>query len=308
MRYDGLVIATGSRPRTLPGADCADSMIALRTSGDAARLRQLIVGGGRVVIAGAGWIGAEVATAAAANGCETTVVEALAVPLATALPEHVGALTAGWYAAGGARLLLGERVDRIGGGAVRLVSGAEIAADVVVAGVGVRPDTDWLRGSGVPLTAGGAVAVDEGLRTGLPGVVAAGDCSAWWSRRYGRRMHVEHWDNALRGPAVAAASLLGRRQRYDPVPYFWSQQWGRMVQYAGHFGAADRIVRRGDPRSDPGWAMCWLAGSRLEALLTVDRPRDLVQGRKLMESGLDVDPARLADPGLNVKEAAASPR
>ena len=113
---------------------------------------------------------------------------------------------------------------------------------------------------------------------------------------------MEHWDNALHAPEVAAANVLGGNEVYDPVPYFWSQQFGRMVQYVGHHDAADRLVWRGDPVGER-WSACWLAGDRLAALLSVDRPRDLGQGRRVVASGAPVDPARLADPDVSVRNA-----
>jgi NADPH-dependent 2,4-dienoyl-CoA reductase/sulfur reductase-like enzyme len=168
------------------------------------------------------------------------------------------------------------------------------------------------------------VAVDAGLRTTVPGIYAAGDCAAFASGRYRRRLRVEHWDSALHAPAVVAANLLGGDERYDPVPYFWSEQFGRMVQYAGHHTAADRLVWRGDPgRADVrgeaapggqsgGWSACWLAGAggpgageRLVAVLAVGRPRDLLQGRRLIAAGGPVDPARLADPAVPLRDATA---
>jgi NADPH-dependent 2,4-dienoyl-CoA reductase/sulfur reductase-like enzyme len=138
----------------------------------------------------------------------------------------------------------------------------------------------------------------------MPGVWAVGDVAAWASERYATRMHVEHWDNALHAPAVAATTMLGGDATWDPVPYFWSEQWGRMVQYAGHHPAGDRVVWRDEGAR---WAAFWLTGDRLVAALAVDRPRDLVQARRLMERGRSVDVARLADPGVPVKEAALPP-
>ena len=123
--------------------------------------------------------------------------------------------------------------------------------------VGVRPAVAWLAGCGIGLQNG--VAVDEGLRSSLPGIFAAGDCAAFWSRRYGRRLRVEHWDNALHAPEVAAANLLGGSEVYDPVPYFWSEQFGRMVQYVGHHDGADRLIWRGDPAGSGGPRAGWLA-------------------------------------------------
>jgi NADPH-dependent 2,4-dienoyl-CoA reductase/sulfur reductase-like enzyme len=291
--FDRLVLATGAEPRRLPGADSA---LTLRTRDDALRLRAAIRPGVRLVIVGAGWIGAEVATAAAAAGAVVTVVEGLGAPLAGALPPEIGLRMRPWWRA--VDLRLSAPVDAVQPDAVHLADGERIPADVVLLGIGARP----LALPGVEVVESGAVAVDGGLRTSRPGVLAVGDCAAWESARYGRRMHVEHWDNALHAPAVAAASALGGDAVWDPVPYFWSEQWGRMVQYAGHHPAADSVVWREDGER---WAAFWLAGDRLVATLTVDRPRDLVQARKLMERGAALDAALLTDPAVPVKSAAA---
>lgn len=295
--YDGLVIATGATPIRLRGE--GDQQV-LRTIDDALRLRSRFGPGVRLVVVGAGWIGAEVATAARRAGCEVTVVEAGQAPLSVALGAEAGAHTAPWYAAAGIDLVLGERVASVDPGGVTLASGRTLHADVVVTGVGVRPAVGWLAGSGLTIEDG--VVTDEHLATSLPGVVAVGDCAAWWSRRFQARLRVEHWDSALNAPEVAAATLLGEDAVYDPVPYFWSEQFGRMVQYAGyHVGA--RLVRRGDPERDPKWALCWLTGDdRLAALLTVDRPRDLVQGRRIVESGQRLDVDRITDPSITLRD------
>ncbi len=294
---DRLVIATGASPVRLPGADSA---VTLRTATDALALRSRLQAGVRLVIVGAGWIGAEVATAAVRVGVRVTVVEALDTPLAAALPPDCGARMAPWWS--GVDLRLGAVVDRVEPDAVHLRDGERIPADVVLVAIGARPETAWLAGSDITLGPLGAVAVDGGLRTAVPGVYAVGDCAAWESARYGIRMRVEHWDNALRAPAVAAANLLGGNERYDPVPYFWSEQWGRMVQYAGHHLAGDRVIWR--DADDGRWAAFWLAADRLVGALTVDRPRDLVQARHLMESARPVDAALLADPAVAVKATA----
>src|SRR6185437_3518906 len=160
-----------------------------------------------------------------------------------------------------------------------------------------------LRAPGTSLAIG--VAVDSQLRTSVPGVYAVGDCAAFWSGRYGRRLRFEHWDVALHAPTVAAANITGGDEAYDPVPYFWSEQFGRMVQYVGYHGAADRLVWRGDPAAQK-WAVAWLAADRLVALLTVSLPRDLLQGRRVIESGAPVDAARLADPAVAVRDTVAA--
>jgi NADPH-dependent 2,4-dienoyl-CoA reductase/sulfur reductase-like enzyme len=275
----------------------------LRTVDEARALRAGLRAGASVVVVGAGWIGAEVATAAAKAGCRVTALEAGQTPLPGALPGEVGALTTSWWAAAGVQLRTGARVDALERGSVHLVGGERLLADVVVVGVGVRPSTDWLVGSGVPLTPGGAVEVDGDLRCGVPEVFAVGDAAAWWSARYGRRLHVEHWDTALHAPTVVAAGLLGMPAVYDPVPYFWSEQFGRTLQVVGYPPAGERLVWRGDPHRDATWALAWLAGDRLVALLCVDRPRDLVQARRLMQRDVPVDADRLADPAVPVKES-----
>jgi 3-phenylpropionate/trans-cinnamate dioxygenase ferredoxin reductase subunit len=293
--FDGLVIATGASPVRLPGEGPQHT---LRTIDDARVLREALRPGARLVIVGAGWIGAEVATAAAAAGCRVTVAEAADAPLAGAVGAEVGRHTAAWYAEAGVELRDGVKAASVEPGGLRLAGGGAIEADLVLTGIGVRPETAWLEGSGLTLENG--VVVDERLRTGRPGVYAVGDCAAWWSPRFGCRLRVEHWDTALNAPEVAAANLLGGERAYDAVPYFWSEQFGRMVQYAGHHPAADTMVWRGDPDAE-GWAVCWLSGRRLVGVLTVDRPRDLLQGRRAIAAGAEIDPALLADPEVALR-------
>jgi 3-phenylpropionate/trans-cinnamate dioxygenase ferredoxin reductase subunit len=296
-RFDRLVLATGATPVGLPGGG---RQRFLRTMDDALALRALLRPGLRLAIVGAGWIGAELATAAAAGGCEVTVLEAAPAPLAAALGAQLGALTAPWYAEAGVELRLGRQVASVEPGGLALAGGGWLPADEVVTAVGVRPEVGWLDGSGIAIDNG--VAADEQLRTSLPGVFAVGDCMAFWSLRYRRRLRFEHWDGALRAPAVAAVNLLGGAEAYDPVPYFWSEQFGRMVQYIGFHGAADRMVLRGDPAARQ-WSACWLAGDLLVALLAVNSPRDLAQGRRVIQAAATVDAARLVDPQAPLRDA-----
>jgi 3-phenylpropionate/trans-cinnamate dioxygenase ferredoxin reductase subunit len=295
-RFDRLVLATGAEPVTLPGPG---KQRVLRTIDQALELRGVLRPGLKLVIAGAGWIGAELATAAAAQGATVTVLDAAATPLAAAIGTEVGSRTAQWYAEAGVDLVLNQAVESVQPGGLALAGGGWLPADEIVTAVGVRPAVGWLAGSGIRLEAG--VAADEGMRSSVPGVYAAGDCASFVSRRYGRRLRFEHWDVALHSPRVVAANLLGGDETYDPVPYFWSEQFGRMLQYTGYHGGADQMLWRGDP-ADAKWAVCWLAGGRLAALLSVNRPRDLVQGSRVIKSGAPVDAARLADPEIPVKE------
>ncbi|MFJ5706849.1 NAD(P)/FAD-dependent oxidoreductase [Streptomyces sp. NPDC093105] len=304
--YDVLVLATGAHPLTLPGTEGVPGVHLLRTLDDAVRLGPVLAGGGAVVVVGAGWIGAEFATAAREAGCAVTVVEAAPLPLAGALPAEVTTAMAGWYAESGAELLTHARVDTVRPGAVVLADGRELPADAVVVGIGAHPATDWLAGSGIALDPSGAVTADDRLRTSLPDVYAVGDCASFPSARYGERLLVHHWDNALQGPRTVAAGITGadgaEPAPYDPVPYFWSEQFGRFVQYAGHHAGADTLVRRGDA-SGASWSVLWLRDGVPVALLAVGRPRDLAQGRKLIEAGTPVDPERAADPAVPLKSA-----
>ncbi|MGI5449337.1 NAD(P)/FAD-dependent oxidoreductase [Streptomyces sp. CA-243310] len=304
--YEALVLATGAEPLTLPGSEGVRGVHLLRTLDDAARLRPVLAAARAVVVVGAGWIGAEFATAAREAGCAVTVVEAADRVLAGALPAEVGEAMGRWYAQAGATLLTGARVASVEPGRVLLADGRELAAGAVIVGIGARPATAWLADSGVDLGPDGSVTADARLRSSLEDVYAVGDCASFPSARYGTRLLVHHWDNALQGPRVVAADILGggTDRAYDPVPYFWSEQFGRFVQYAGHHDDADETVWRGDP-ADPAWSVCWLRDGALVAVLAVGRPRDLAQGRRLIESGTALDPAKVADPGTPLKSAAA---
>jgi 3-phenylpropionate/trans-cinnamate dioxygenase ferredoxin reductase subunit len=324
--FDRLVVATGAEPVALPGPG---RQRFLRTHEDASELRARLKPGTRLVIVGAGWIGAELATAAAARGCRVTVLEAGPAPLAGAIGADVGARTAPWYAAAGVELRTSQAVESVQDGGLALAGGDWLPADEVVTAVGVRPAVAWLAGSGVQLDNG--VAADEGLRTSAPGVFAVGDCASFLSVRYGRRLRFEHWDVALNAPAVVAANILGAQEVYDPVPYSWSEQFGRMLQYAGYYEDGSQLAWRGSPDAgadaaqgtgagaawgqgadaDPGpgqgtggpWTACWLSGGRLVAVLAVDRPRDLTQGRRVIASGARVDVGLLTDPAVPLRNA-----
>lgn len=308
--YEVLVLATGAEPLTLPGTEGVPGVHLLRTLDDAARLRPVLAAAPSTVVVGAGWIGAEFATAAREAGCAVTVVEAADRVLAGALPAEVAEPMARWYEEAGAGLITGAKVAGIEEGRVLLADGRALPAGAVVVGIGARPATGWLAGTGVELGADGSVTADAYLRTSLPGVYAVGDCASFPSGRYGKRLLVHHWDNALQGPRTVAANILagagaGEPARvYDPVPYFWSEQFGRFVQYAGHHGGADTLLWRGDP-AGPAWSVCWLRGGALVAVLAVGRPRDVAQGRRLIETAVPLDPAKVTDPATPLKSASA---
>ncbi|MEV5716183.1 FAD-dependent oxidoreductase [Amycolatopsis mediterranei] len=238
---DGVVIATGGRARTLPGFAGAHT---LRTVDDAVALRSRLLPGARVVIVGAGFIGAEVASTCRSLGLDVVVLEALAVPLAPVLGPSLAAVCARLHLDHGTDLRCGVQISGLTPAGVELASGALVPADVVVVGVGMTPATDWLTGSG--LQVGNGVHTDAGLVTSLPQVVAVGDVA-----RYAGRRH-EHWTNASEQAPVAVANLLaGHRARtYTPSGYVWSDQYSGTLQLAGHPRPDDTLsFVDGDPAS-----------------------------------------------------------
>ncbi|WP_211221907.1 NAD(P)/FAD-dependent oxidoreductase [Granulicoccus phenolivorans] len=277
--FDALVIATGATPIRLPGDG---EQLVLRTIEDALVLRDRLVDGARVVIIGGSWIGAEVATVAREHGCRVTCLEAGPAPLAQALGSEIADRLRGWW--DGIDLRVDTAVSRIDpsdsdrGAQVLLADGTVLAADVVVTGVGVRPDTGWLEGSGLTLQRG--VVVDDRL-IAAPGIVALGDIASRDSARAGGRLSLEHWDEASTAGMLMAEALLDPENAavYDPVPYFWSDQFGHKLQYVGHRGPADRIEI--DEVDGELSAVRWFnAEDNLTAWLGVDLPKDLVKHRK----------------------------
>ncbi|MCL3859902.1 FAD-dependent oxidoreductase [Actinotalea sp. K2] len=306
VRADAAVLATGSTAVRPPGWQGA---LTLHTAADAHLLRTALTPGARLVVIGAGWIGAEVAGVAAAAGVEVTVVEAASAPLATALGADVGALTVPWYAAAGVRLVTGARVVRVGPGAVELADGEVLGADVVLAAVGARPASGWW-GEALPVSADGSLAVDEQYRViGAPGrVVAVGDLARRRSPRHGW-VAGGHWDGALRGPATAVRGLLGHPARGpadDPAPYVFSTQLGHELAGYGVPGPLDDVVLRGDPATSGGVLWFTAGTEELRAVLVVDRPRDVAAARRLFSGASlpHLDRAVAADPDRSLRDAA----
>ncbi|MFF4693330.1 NAD(P)/FAD-dependent oxidoreductase [Streptomyces sp. NPDC001307] len=249
VRTEGVVVATGAAPRTLPGADGLAGVHTLRTLDDAQALRaELLNGLPRVVVIGAGFIGAEVASTAHRLGLHVTVVEALNVPLERQLGREMGLVCSSLHSDHGVGLLCGTGVAGLTGDGrvtgVRLTDGRVLPADVVVVGVGVRPATDWLAGSGVHVDDG--VVCDAGCATSVPGVVAVGDVARCPNPFTGRHARIEHWSNATEQARTAARTLLSGVSAPAPVtaPYFWSDQYQVRIQLAGHVapGAEPQVV------------------------------------------------------------------
>ncbi len=300
--FDGLVIATGCRPRTIGGEHLAGVHV-LRTLDDALALRaELDAGPGRVVVIGAGFIGSEVAASCRARGLDVTIVEALPVPLERVLGADMGSLVADLHRDQGVDLRLGVGVDgfesaegRVTG--VRLGDGITVAATVAVVGIGVVPNTEWLEGSGLTLANG---VVCDATCLAAPGIVAAGDVARWPNARFdGEMMRIEHWDNALEMGVAAATRLLAADEAtarpYEPVPWFWSDLYDRKIQLAGRSGPDDEVqVVHGDV-AERRFVTLYGRGGRLVGALGWNRPRHVMQWRQRLVAGMDfVDALELA--------------
>jgi 3-phenylpropionate/trans-cinnamate dioxygenase ferredoxin reductase subunit len=296
--YTKLLLATGASPRRLrvPGNDL-DGVHYLRRLAHADRLRDALASGGRVVVAGAGWIGLETAAAARTYGCEVTIVEPSPSPLHATLGPELGEFFAGLHRRHGVDLRLGTGVTGFDGDetvSAVLTDAGEIPADVVIVGIGARPETQLAEDAGLAVDDG--VRVDAALRTEDPDIYAAGDVASAWHPGYDRSIRVEHWAAATNGGPAAARSMLGREVAYDELPYFFSDQYDAGMEFTGWFppGGYDRVVRRG---GDEAFHAFWLAGGRVVAGLHVNQWDEGLDGvRALIRSGRTVDPAELADP------------
>ncbi|MFD9031386.1 NAD(P)/FAD-dependent oxidoreductase [Streptomyces sp. NPDC059567] len=276
---DGLVIATGAGARRLPGTHGLAGVHTLRTLDDARALRAALIGGGlRVVVIGGGFIGAETASSCASLGHDVTVVEAAPLPLLPQLGPEMAAVCAGLHRRGGTELITGTGVAGLHGQgsvtAVELADGRRLPADLVVVGIGAVPNTGWLAGS--PLALSDGVLCDDGCVTALLQVVAVGDVA-----RVGG-VRAEHWTSATEQPAVAVRNLLAGRTvaGVRPLPYFWSDQYGARIQFAGRHREGD-VVRVVEGSTAEGGFLCrYEREGRTTAVLAVDRPRPFMRARR----------------------------
>lgn len=285
VRVDGLVIATGAAARRLPGSDGLAGVHVLRTLDDARALRDELARGGRLVVIGGGFIGAEVASTAYALGLDVTVVEVAPTPLAGPLGATMGGIVSGLHADHGVRLLCGVGVKGLSGercvDAVLLDDGRSIPADIVVVGVGARPCVEWLEGSGVELDNGVKCGADG--RTALAGVVAVGDCANWYDPRAGAHRRVEHWTGARERPDAAVATLLAGGAVVPGVPrppYFWSDQYGVRIQFAGHAAGADSVSVEEGAVDDRNVLAVYRRAGEPVAVLGMNQPRLFTRWRK----------------------------
>lgn len=301
--FDSLVIATGAAARRLPDTAGIAGVHVVRTVDDSLALRaDLDAGPRRVVVIGAGFIGGEVAATCRGRGLEVTLVEAMPVPLERALGAAMGEVCARVHVEHGVdvRLATGvERLDTVTDGGVervvgvQLTDGTSVEADVVVVGIGVSVNTGWLEGSGLTLDDG--IVCDDTLLA-APGVAAAGDIARYHSRRFDRSFRIEHWEHAIAGGEAAARRLLAEQRGeapavFDPVPWFWSDQYDRKIQLSGRPEATD--VARVVHGSVDEFRFVTMYGreGRLVGVLGMNRPRHVIQLRGLIEEGASFDDA-----------------
>jgi NADPH-dependent 2,4-dienoyl-CoA reductase/sulfur reductase-like enzyme len=296
--YDGLVIATGAAPRRLPGTDHVAGVRTLRTLDDCLVIRDALAAGPRrVAVVGAGFIGAEVAATCRGLDIDVSLIEALPVPLERGLGPRMGAVMADVHRDHGVDLRLGVGVVLIEGDEraerVRLTDGSVLEVDLVVVGVGVIPNTEWLEGSG--LTIDNGVLCDETCRA-APRVVAAGDVARWPNRRFDEVMRVEHWDNAIEMGSHAARTLMAELgghagDAYAPIPWFWSDQYDRKVQLAGRAGADDDVEIISGSVEDRRFVALYGRGGRVVGVLGMNQPAQVMRARALVEAATPWDEA-----------------
>lgn len=305
--YHRLLLATGSTPKklTLPGADLS-GVHYLRRLGDSDAIRDVIASGGPMVVIGAGWIGLEVAAVARDGGAEVTILEAAHVPLQHVVGEQVGERFAQLHRNHGTQVRTDVRITRITGSGrvegVELDDGTVVPAAAVIAGVGVRPNTELAEQSGLDVDNG--VLTDASLRTRDPNIWAAGDVANCENSWVGGRLRVEHFATADEQGAFAGHGMAGAHETWGVAPFFWSDQYDAGLEYRGWADPRrSRLVTRGEVE-DGQWAAFWLdednrikAGMHVNMWDDADTLRDLVADRRL------VIPRRLADPGIPLGEA-----
>ena len=292
LRPDGIVLATGGSPRRLPTD--LDGVHVLRTLDDCLAIKaDFDASPQRVVVIGAGFIGAEVAATARSLGLDVTMIEAQDRPMQRVLPGEIGDFVTDLHRGHGVDVRLGVGLDGFLGGTgtgarvagVRLVDGTEVLADVVVVGIGVTPSVDWLDGSGLELDNG--IVCDETCLA-APDIVAAGDVASWLNLAYGEQMRVEQWENAIeQGRHVGRRLLAGGAvaEPFTPIPWFWTDQYDRKIQLAGRVGPGDDVAIVDGSVDDQRFVALFRRGDRCVGVLGVNRPRHVVQTRMKMADG-----------------------
>ena len=307
LRYDRLLLATGSAPRRvdMPG-HALQGVHYLRTVTDSEAIATHAKTADHAVIIGGGWIGAEVAASLRQLGLAVTLLAPGSVPLERVLGTEVGRVYRDLHAENGVELVMGKRATAFHGDAavksVAIDDGSDITADLVVVGIGARPRLELARSAGLEI--GSGVKVNEYLESSVPGIFAAGDIAEAWHPDFSAHICVEHWDNAKRQGRTSARNMLGKAEAYRRVPYFYSDQFDLGMEYAGYAPAWDDVVFRGDPANREFIAF-WMKGDRVVAGMNANvwDVNDEIMG--LIEAQAPVDRTRLQDPATPLREVAA---
>jgi 3-phenylpropionate/trans-cinnamate dioxygenase ferredoxin reductase subunit len=304
LEYSKLALTIGSQVRRIrmPGADLA-GVYYLRGIADVDRIRAVAEPGKRLVVIGAGYIGLEVAATCRLLGLEVTVVEALDRVMSRVVAPVVSQFYTGQHTSHGVRILCRAGVKALEGDGrvetVVLADGTRVPADFVVVGIGIVPVTDIAEACGLACDNG--IAADEHCRTSDPDIYSFGDCASFPSLRYGRRVRLESVDNAFEQAKTAAATLMGKVVTHDKVPWFWSDQYDLKLLIVGLAEGHDAVVVRGDPATK-SFSVCYLRGGELLALDSINHAKDYMAARKLIAERVRLDPAKLADPTIALKD------
>jgi 3-phenylpropionate/trans-cinnamate dioxygenase ferredoxin reductase component len=309
VRADRLLVATGGRNRRppIPGLDLP-GVHDLRTRADSEAIRAELRPGLRAVVVGMGFIGAEVAATLRGAGADVIAIEAFSAPLERVLGPEVGEAIAALHRDNGVELVLGEGVASLeGDGRVRLIrtaSGRVVECDLVVAGLGIQPNTEVVDGTGVVVDDG--IVVDELCRTSVDGIFAAGDVARHLHPVFGEHVRVEHWLNAIEQGGAAARSMLGAGAPYTELHWFWSDQYDANLQYAGFHMKWEQLVVRGrlDSRS---YLACYVNGGRIDAAVGLNRAKDVRRIMPLIKSRCAMDLEQLRDESVDLRSLDASP-
>jgi len=306
---DRILLCTGSSPRRppVPGLDLP-GVHTVRTLEDAVSVRDALLPGTEVIVIGFGFIGAEVAAAAAARGCKVTLVETAALPMQRVLGPDAARLYCALHERHGVTVRLNTGVAEVRGAGrcstVVLTDGRELRADLVVYGVGAAASTELAESAGIACGAG--ILVDAQCRTSNSEVFACGDVASRPSSFASGHIRLESWQNAYKQAVAAAKSMLGSTEPYDELPWFWSDQYDVKMQMAGLPSPTDEVVWRGAPDS-PSRSAFYVADGRVRAVLGFNRPRDVRSGTDLIRQGVVVDKARLADESVDLRSLARGP-
>lgn len=301
--YDGLLLATGGRNRTLrvPGAEL-DGIHDLRTLTDADRLREAAAKGGRAVVVGMGFIGSEIAASLRQLGLEVTAIEPFSAPLERVLGPEVGRAIAALHVEHGVTCRFGEGVSAFEGAGrlerVLTASGGSVECELAVVGVGIEPATELAETAG--LTVDNGIVVDERCRTSAEGVWAAGDVASHFHPLLGRHVRVEHWQNAVEQGAAAARDMIGVGAPYAEVHWFWSDQYDENLQYAGHHTTWDELVVRGSI-DERRFVAFYVEAGIVRAAVALNSGRDLRRSIPLIRQGTPVDRDALVDPSVDLR-------